>query len=124
MPGMIYNSTSAKTINLSLQNLSQDYIASGFTSLVAYVRALQALAYPTYSSGGLVKSPSLSLVLGDDLSVSCVCTNVSVSWGDNVIRKEGTNSYSHISTANVDLTFIVTRGSVPGATFIESTLKG
>ena len=123
-PRIVYSNTSAKTISLSLQNLSQDYVADGFGSLVAYIRALQALVYPIYTNGGLVQSPSLSLVLGDDINVACVCTNVSVSWGDNVIRKTGTNAYSHISTANVDLTFIVTRSTVPGATYIENTLKG
>ena len=123
-PRIVYSNTSAKTISLSLQNLSQDYVADGFDNLVAYIRALQALVYPTYTNAGLVKSPNLTLVLGDDINVACVCTDVSVSWGENVIRRTGINAYSHISTANVDLSFIVIRDTVPGATYIENTLRG
>lgn len=117
-PRIVYSNTSAKTINISLQNLTYDYVKfDDCKSLVAYIRLLQALAYPIYTSGGLVKAPDLQLVLGNDIDVSCVCTNVSVSWGDTVIK-------SYMSTANVDMTFLVTRNTVPGATYIENTLKG
>ena len=77
-PRIVYASTGAKTMTLSLQNLTEDYVAQGFSSLLTYIRAIQALAYPTYS-GDLVKSPDLTLVLGER-SMSCVCTSVSVSW--------------------------------------------
>ena len=52
-PRIVYSNTSAKTISLSLQNLSQDYVADGFDNLVAYIRALQALVYPTYTTIGV-----------------------------------------------------------------------
>ena len=78
-PRIVYASTGAKQMTLSLQNLTEDYLAPGFDSLLQYVRALQALVYPVYSSGQIVKAPDLTLVLGDR-SMSCVCTSVSVSW--------------------------------------------
>ena len=78
-PRIVYASTGAKQMTLSLQNLTQDYVATGFTDLLQYIRALQALAYPVYSEGQIVKAPDLTLVLGDR-SMSCVCTSVSVSW--------------------------------------------
>lgn len=111
-PRIVYNSTGAKTISFSLQNLTEDYVAEGFDTLKQYVRALQALAYPTYGSGGIVNSPKMTLVLGDR-ATSCVCTSVSVSWG-NLAREQ------QILSCNIDLTFLVTRSSVPGATIIES----
>lgn len=110
-PRIIYTSTSAKTISLSLQNLTEDYVAEGFDNLKQYVRALQALVYPNYSASGVVSSPDLTLVLGDR-SMSCVCTNVSVSWG-TATREE------QILTCSVDLTFLMTRPGVPGATEIQ-----
>ena len=110
-PRIVYSNTSAKTLNLSLQNLREDYIAPGFDSLDAYVRALQSLVYPTYGSGGIVKSPNLTLTLGNK-SYSCVCTNVSVSWG-NIVSNDNT-----IMSCNADLAFLITRSGVPGATEI------
>lgn len=109
-PRIVYTSTSAKTISLSLQNLSEDYIAPGFKSLLSYIRALQALVYPLYSSSGVVTSPNMTLVLGNR-SMSVVCTNVSVSWGQTVKEQQ-------ILSCNVDLSFIRTRDDVPGATVI------
>lgn len=108
-PRIVYNSTSAKTMNLSLQNLTEDYVAKGFSSLYEYVRALQALAYPEYKSG-VVKSPDLTLVLGDR-SMSCVCTSVSVSWG-NLVKDQ------QILSCSVDLSLLMTRDNIPGATHI------
>lgn len=78
VPRIVYNSTGAKTITLDLENLTEDYIPEGYSSLLEYVRAFQALAYPTYD-GDIVNSPDLTLYLGDR-RMSCVCTNVSVSW--------------------------------------------
>lgn len=77
-PRIVYSSTAAKTMSLSLKNLSEDYVMSGFTDLLQYVRALQALVYPNYNAG-VVQAPDLTLVIGDR-SMSCVCTNVSVTW--------------------------------------------
>lgn len=107
-PRIVYSNTSAKTINMSLQNLTEDYIVNGFSDLNSYVKALQSLVYPTYGSGGIAISPNLTLVLGKR-SISCVCTNVSVSWG-NIVSQENT-----IMSCNVDLAFLVTRNTVPGA---------
>lgn len=78
-PRIVYASTGAKQMTLSLQNLTEDYVALGYSDLLSYVRALQALTYPVYSEGQIVKAPDLTLVLGDR-SMSCVCTSVSVSW--------------------------------------------
>lgn len=111
-PRIVYNSTSAKVMTLSLQNLTEDYLAKGFSDLKHYVRALQALAYPNYEVG-VVKAPDLTLVIGDR-SMRCVCTNVNVTWG-NLVRDE------QILSCNVDLSLLMTRldGQVPGATWIE-----
>ena len=109
-PRIVYTSTAAKTISLSLQNLTEDYIAPNFKSLISYVRALQALTYPIYSSSGVVSSPNMTLVLGNR-SMSVVCTNVSVSWGNNVKEQQ-------ILSCNIDLSFLRTRDDVPGATTI------
>jgi hypothetical protein len=113
VPRVVYNSTGAKTLNFSLQNLTEDYVAQGFTNLKQYVRALQALTYPTYGSGGVVSSPSITLVLGDR-TMRCVCTNVSVSWG-TLTREQ------QILSCNVDLSFLMTRLDIPGATTIETS---
>ena len=110
VPRIVYTSTAAKTISLSLQNLTEDYIAPNFKSLISYVRALQALTYPIYSSSGVVSSPNMTLVLGNR-SMSVVCTNVSVSWGNNVKEQQ-------ILSCNIDLSFLRTRDDVPGATTI------
>lgn len=109
-PRIIYSNTSAKTLGMTLQNLTESYVAQGFSNLKQYVRALQALTYPEYS-GGVVKSPNLTLVLGDR-SMSCVCTNVSVSWGELTREQQ-------ILSCNVDLQFLMTRPGVPGATEIQ-----
>lgn len=111
-PRIVYASTGAKQMTLSLQNLTEDYVATGFMDLLSYIRALQALAYPTYSEGGLVKAPDLTLVLGDR-SMSCVCTSVNVSWGE-LVRNQRHKS------ANVDLVLLMTRPSIPGAVNIEN----
>jgi len=110
VPRIIYSSTSAKTMSFSLQNLTEDYIAQGFNSLLEYVRALQSLAYPTYQSGGIVKSPDLTLVLGSR-AISCVCTSCNVSWG-NLVKEQ------NITSCNVDLSLLTTRDDVPGSTDI------
>lgn len=112
VPRVVYNSTGAKTMSFSLQNLTEDYIAQGFSNLKQYVRALQALTYPTYGSGGIVNSPNITIVLGDR-SMRCVCTNVSVNWG-TLTREQ------QILSCNVDLSFLMTRLDVPGATTIEA----
>ena len=109
-PRIIYTSTAAKTISFSLQNLTEDYLATGFNSLLEYVRALQAIVYPTYSSSGVVNAPDLTLYLGNR-DISVVCNNVSVSWG-NIVRDQ------QITSCNIDLSFIRTRDDVPGATTI------
>lgn len=62
IPRIVYTSTSAKTISLSLENLNESYLPSGFSNLQQYVRAFQALLYPTYGSN-LVNSPDLTLYL-------------------------------------------------------------
>ena len=45
--------------------------------------------------------------------MSCVCTSVSVSWGE-LVRNQRHKS------ANVDLTLLMTRPSIPGAVQIEN----
>lgn len=112
-PRIIYSSTGAKTISLSLRHLTEDYIMQGFTDLLHYVRCLQALVYPDYEAG-IVKAPDLTLVLGDR-SMSCVCTNVSVNCGDTVKEQR-------ITYCDVELSLLMTRPGVNGATHIE--LKG
>lgn len=84
IPRIVYSSTSAKTISLTLENLNASYLPEGFSSLIQYVRAFQALVYPTYSAN-IVNSPNLTLVLGDR-SMSCVCTSVNVAWR-RIIKK-------------------------------------
>ena len=91
-PRIVYSSTGAKTMTLSLQNLTEDYISEGFNDLL--------------------KARDLTLVLGDR-SMSCVCTSVSVSWGE-LVRNQRHKS------ANVDLTLLMTRPSIPGAVQIEN----
>lgn len=108
-PRIVYSSTSAKTMNLSLQNLTEDYLAEGFSSLYQYVRALQALTYPEYD-GGIVKSPDLTLFLGDR-TMSCVATNVTVNWGNVVVENQ-------IKSCNVDIALLMTRNNIPGSTWI------
>ena len=78
VPRIVYSSTSAKTMSLDMENLTEDYIPEGYSSLLEYVRTFQALVYPTYE-GDIVNSPDLTLYLGDR-RMSCVCTNVSVTW--------------------------------------------
>lgn len=112
-PRIVYTSTSAKTMSLSLQNLTEDYVANGFSDLLQYIRALQALAYPMYSASGIVSSPDLRLVLGDR-TMSCVCTSVNVSWGE--LTRE-----NRIMTASVDLQLLMTRPGVPGVTDIQNS---
>jgi hypothetical protein len=119
IPRIVYSNTSAQTMTLSLQNLTSDYVQLGFDNLLSYVRAIQALAYPSYS-GGIVKSPDLTLVLGR-VSYSCVCTNVSVSWSEDVINTGGGSFYK---SCNIDLQLLITRNSVPGATEIENSIDG
>lgn len=111
-PRIVYSSTGAKTLSLSLKNLTEDYIMEGFANLLQYVRALQALAYPEYSSA-IVKSPDLTLFLGEDRTMSCVCTSVSVTWGSTVKDQR-------ITTCSVDLNFLMTRPSIPGATDVQN----
>ena len=77
-PRIVYSSTGAKTLTIDLENLTEDYIPEGYSDLLQYVRAFQALVYPTYN-GDIVNSPNLTLYLGDR-QMSCVCTNVSVTW--------------------------------------------
>ena len=110
-PRIVYASTGAQQLSLSLQNLTEDYLAEGFDSLVSYTYALKALVYPNYSESGLVQAPSLTLVLGTR-SMSCVCTSVSVSWSD-IVYNQG------YKMCNVDLTLLMTRPGVPGATEVE-----
>ena len=45
--------------------------------------------------------------------MKCVCTNVSVNWG-TLTREQ------QILNCSVDLTFLMTRLDVPGATTIEA----
>ena len=78
VPRIVYSNTTAKTLSIDLENLTEDYIPEGYSDLLQYVRAFQALVYPTYN-GDIVNSPNLTLYLGDR-QMSCVCTNVSVTW--------------------------------------------
>lgn len=78
VPRIVYSNTSAKTLSIDLENLTEDYVPEGYPDLLQYVRAFQALVYPTYN-GDIVNSPNLTLFLGDR-QMSCVCTNVSVTW--------------------------------------------
>jgi len=110
-PRIVYSSTSAKTMNFSLQSLTEDYVPSGFKTkgLYAFVREIQSLAYPEYN-GGVVKPPDLTLYLGDR-TMDCVCTNVSVSWGTLTIEQQ-------IKSCDIDISLLMTRNNVPGATWI------
>lgn len=110
-PRILYSSTSAPTIALSLRNLTEDYIAEGFSSLREFVRALQALTYPVYSSG-TVTAPSVTVILGN-FTFNGVTNSVNVTWGNAV--KDG-----EIMSCSVDLQFTRTRDSVVGATYIEA----
>lgn len=108
-PRIIYSNTSAKTLNLSLSNLTEDYLPSGYSDLRAYTREFEALAYPSYSAGE-VHSPDMTLFLGNR-TIRCVCTNVSISWG-SLVRNQG------IISCNIDLSFLKIRDDVPGYTKI------
>lgn len=110
-PRILYSSTSAPTVSVSLRNLTEDYLAEGFSSLREYVRALQALTYPTYSSG-TVNAPSVTVKLGN-FSFTGVTNSVNVTWG--TVVKDG-----EIMSCSVDLQFTRTRDSVYGATYIEA----
>ena len=109
-PRILYSSTSAPTISMSLRNLTEDYLAKDFSSLREYVRALQALVYPTYS-GGTVSSPEVVVKLGDR-AFRAVTNSVNVSWG-NVVKN------NEILSCSVDLQFTRIRSEVVGATYIE-----
>lgn len=109
-PRILYSSTSAPTISMSLRNLTEDYLAEGFSSLREYVRALQALTYPTYSSG-TVNAPSVTVKLGN-FSFTGVTNSVNVTWG--TVVKDG-----EIMSCSVDLQFTRIRSEVVGATYIE-----
>ena len=78
IPRIVYSNTGAKILTIDLENLTEDYVPEGFSDLLQYIRAFQALVYPTYY-GDIVNSPNLTLYLGDR-QMACVCTNVSVSW--------------------------------------------
>lgn len=78
-PRMMYTGTSLRTMNFSLQNLSRDYLPSGYSSLADYVHALQALAFPEYSDSGIITAPDCHLQFGER-GFQGVFTNVSVSW--------------------------------------------
>lgn len=110
-PRILYSSTSAPTISLSLRNLTEDYLAEGFDSLRDYVRALQALTYPIYTAGN-VTAPSVTVQLGN-FTFNGVTNSVNVMWGDTVKNGE-------IMSCSVDLQFTRTRDSVVGATYIEA----
>lgn len=111
VPRVVYSNTSAKTMGLSLQNVTEDYLPQGYSSLREYTKAFQALVYPTYSASGIVTSPNMTLVLGDR-SMKCVCTNVNITWG-SLVREQ------QIISCNIDLQLLMTRPSVPGATDVE-----
>lgn len=109
-PRILYSSTTAPAITLSLKNLTEDYVPSGFSSLREYVRALQALAYPVYTAG-VVSAPEITLQLGNFI-IHGVTNSVSVSWG-NLVKK------GEIISCSVDLSITRTRDAVYGATYIE-----
>lgn len=111
-PRIVYSSTSAKTMSLTLQNLTEDYLPQGYDALIQYVRAFQALVYPEYN-GNITKSPNLTLHIGDR-SMSCVCTSVNVTWG-NLVRD------NQILSCSIDLQMLMTRPGVPGATEIQTS---
>ena len=69
VPRIIYSSTTAKTLSFDLENLTEDYIPEGYSDLLQYIRAFQALTYPTYN-GDIVNSPKLTLYLGDKVSLN------------------------------------------------------
>ena len=110
-PRILYSNTSAPTISISLRNLTEDYLASGFDSLRQYVQAIQALTYPMYYSG-TVSSPEVSVKLGN-FSFIGVTNSVNVSWGNTVKNGE-------IMSCSVDIQITRIRESVMGATYIES----
>jgi len=109
-PRILYSSTTAPTITLSLKNLTEDYIPSGFSSLREYVRALQALAYPVYTAG-VVSAPEITLQLGN-YTIHGITNSVGVSWGTLVKMGE-------ITSCSIDLSITRTRDAVYGATYIE-----
>lgn len=82
-PRLMYTGTSLRTMTFSLQNLTRDYLPSGFESLVEYVHKLQSLCFPEYSSTGVVTAPDCHLQIGDR-GFRGIFTSVSVSWGDEV----------------------------------------
>ena len=47
-PRIVYVSTGAQQISLSLKNITQSYLPRGYDTLSAYVRAFRALLYPEY----------------------------------------------------------------------------
>ena len=114
IPKIVYSHTSAETMNLSLTNLTEDYLVQGYKNLDEYVRTIKSLAYPEYSSG-IVRSPDLTLFLGNR-AINCVCNSVGVSWG-NTVKNGG------ILSCSIDLSFIITRKSVPGGTDIINDIK-
>lgn len=112
-PRIVYSNTSATTMSLSLQNLTEDYLPAEFVDrgLRAYANAFKALAYPSYSASGIVSSPNATLVLGNR-SISCVVTSVSIDWASYLRDQE-------FMACNISLNLLVTRDNVPGVTNIE-----
>lgn len=142
-PRVMYTGTTLRTMNFSLQNLSQSYLPAGYTSLTDYVHKLQALCFPNYSSSGVITAPDCHLQIGSR-GFRGVFTAVNVSWGDEVynenvwIESQGINRFAQHRYSgpaekkwsvhggdrircNVELSFTNTRlgMEIPGATTIS-----
>jgi hypothetical protein len=140
-PIVMYTGTSLRTINFSLQNLSQSYLPAGYDSLTDYVHAIQSLEFPEYSDTGVVKAPTCKLQLGNRSFIGVV-NSVNVNWGDEVYNRnygqdtigiresygEYDNDYNAYRITNgerircnIDISFTNTRksGEIPGATEIR-----
>ena len=139
-PRVMYTGTSLRTMTFSLQNLTRDYLPTGYDSLTDYIHRLQALCFPEYKANGIIEAPDCHLQIGER-GFQGVFTSVSVSWGDEVYNRSNPYSETLNQTrvsdyrtsnyevnggerirANVELAFTNTRlnSQIPGATWIST----
>lgn len=98
-PRIMYTGTSLRTMSFSIQNLSLSYLPVGYNSLKEYVRTIQALCFPEYSSTGVITAPDCHLQFGDR-GWQGVFTAINVSWGDEVYNQGSSFKITNYTRGN------------------------
>lgn len=107
-PVVIYSSTGARTMSFSIK-VYQDYLPSGFKSVVDYVKAIKLLVYPKIND--VVTPPECEFFL-PGVQIIGICTSVGVSWGSTF--KDGSPDY-----ASIQLSITETKLSVEGDVYVK-----